>query len=180
MGFNSGGRSWAKLERADQRDLTRLERAAETHEAKALDAASRYTELSAERDVRDTMLQPQQAVENQLRAEPRQLDRTNALQDGLIGIKQDLALDPHQEVAQPEVEQDRHLGHERAQVHEVHQQPSQDIDKVAPGWAMTFVRGVRMIPMVTRLFASRLLLRASTRTGWAECPKAGCITVGGP
>jgi hypothetical protein len=110
---------------ADRRDLTRLDRAAETHEAKALDAASRHIELAAERDLRDTMPQPQHTLENQLRAEHHQLDRTPDLQQRLDALKNDLALDPHQEVAQIgqlEVEQDRQLGHERAQHHEVHQQ----------------------------------------------------------
>lgn len=117
---------------ADRRDLTRLERAAETHDTNALQAATRHTELTAERDLRDTMPQPQQAVENQLRVEQQQLDRATALQQRVTALKQDLALDPH-EVGKLEVEQGHHPGHERTQLHEVHQQMhDRDIDR-GPG-----------------------------------------------
>ncbi|MFC4859505.1 MobF family relaxase [Actinophytocola glycyrrhizae] len=111
---------------ADRRDLTRLERVAETHETNALKAAARHTELTAERDLRDTMPQPQHTFENELRAEQRQLDQVPELQQRLADIKHNLAVDPrselHQDLAKliddpqpdPHEEIHRHIHHEVA------------------------------------------------------------------
>ena len=82
---------------ADRAEITRLERAAELHEAKALDAAASHTEMTAERHLRDTMPEPQHTLEGQLRAEQQLLDH-GATRERLAALQRDVAPDSHEEI----------------------------------------------------------------------------------